>query len=65
MGQEPFRIEGAWVVSAMLKNAQEFGDWVAELTTCECVVVDFLWRHSRQARGVVGYQEAKRLRAHV
>ncbi|WP_426424203.1 DEAD/DEAH box helicase [Bradyrhizobium genosp. A] len=44
-------------LSAMLKNAAEFADWIAELTTRSCVHVDLLWKPSRQARGVVIYQD--------
>ncbi|MCK1732962.1 DEAD/DEAH box helicase [Bradyrhizobium sp. 138] len=44
-------------LSAMLKNAAEFADWIAELTARDCVHVDLLWKPSRQARGVVIYQD--------
>jgi superfamily II DNA/RNA helicase len=44
-------------LSAMLKNASEFASWIAELTTRKCVDVDLLWKPSRQARGVVIYQD--------
>lgn len=43
-------------LSAMLKNAEEFGDWIAELTGRDCAVVELLWKPSRQARGVVVYR---------
>ena len=43
-------------LSAMLKNASEFADWIAELTGRICVDVDLLWKPSRQARGVVIYE---------
>jgi hypothetical protein len=46
------------LLSAMLKNGQEFARWICELTQRECVAVDLLWKPSRQARGVVIYREA-------
>ncbi|MFG0643217.1 DEAD/DEAH box helicase [Delftia sp. WSY_22] len=45
-------------LSAMLKNAEEFGDWIADLTGRDCAVVELLWKPSRQARGVVVYQDS-------
>lgn len=44
-------------LSAMLKNGPEFSEWIAELTARDCVCVDILWKPSRQARGVVIYQD--------
>jgi len=44
-------------LSAMLKNGEEFATWVGQLTGRECVSVDLLWKPSRQARGVVIYQD--------
>ena len=45
-------------LSAMLKNAQEFGDWITSLTGRDCAVVELLWKPSRQARGVVVYRRS-------
>lgn len=45
-------------LSAMLKNGQQFSEWIADLTGRTCVSVDLLWKPSRQARGVIVYQEA-------
>jgi hypothetical protein len=44
-------------LSAMLKNGKEFARWIGELTGRECVDVDLLWKPSRQARGVVIYED--------
>ena len=44
-------------LSAMLKNSKEFADWIGHLTSRECIAVDLLWKPSRQARGVVIYQD--------
>jgi replicative superfamily II helicase len=44
-------------LSAMLKNACEFANWIGDLTGRECVNVDLLWKPSRQARGVVIYKD--------
>ena len=44
-------------LSAMLKNGKEFADWIGHLTSRECIAVDLLWKPSRQARGVVIYQD--------
>lgn len=44
-------------LSAMLRNAEEFASWVTELTRRKCIDVQLLWKPSRQARGVVVYQE--------
>ena len=43
-------------LSAMLKNAEEFAQWIAEFTGRPCVRVDLLWKPSRQARGVLIYK---------
>ncbi|MDP2756505.1 MAG: DEAD/DEAH box helicase [Desulfurivibrionaceae bacterium] len=43
-------------LSAMLKNAEEFADWICQLTGRACVCVDLLWKPSRQARGVLIYK---------
>ncbi len=44
-------------MSAMLKNGQEFAGWIASLTGRESVFVDLLWKPSRQARGVVTFEQ--------
>lgn len=44
-------------MSAMLKNGEEFADWIADLTGRESVFVDLLWKPSRQARGVVIFEK--------
>lgn len=43
-------------LSAMLKNAKEFAEWIDEFTGRSCVCVDLLWKPSRQARGVLIYK---------
>jgi hypothetical protein len=42
-------------LSAMLKNPQDIADWIAALTERPCVAVDLPWKPSRQARGVIIY----------
>lgn len=44
-------------LSAMIRNGDEFAEWIATLTGRECIFVDPLWKPSRQARGVVIYPE--------
>jgi len=44
-------------LSAMLKNADEFSEWIAKLVGRPCVCVDLLWKPSRQARGVLIYKD--------
>ena len=44
-------------LSAMLKNAEEFAEWIGQLTGRACVCVDLLWKPSRQARGVLIYKD--------
>ncbi len=44
-------------LSAMVKNGQQFAEWIAKLTGRPCHTVELLWKPSRQARGVVVYQE--------
>jgi replicative superfamily II helicase len=44
-------------LSAMLKNGEEFAEWIGQLTGRPCVSVDLLWKPSRQARGVLIYKE--------
>lgn len=46
-------------LSAMLKNATQFAAWIEDLTKRPCVPVELLWKPSRQARGVVVYDEAE------
>jgi hypothetical protein len=45
------------LLSAMLKNADEFAEWIEQLTGRACVCVDLLWKPSRQARGVLIYKD--------
>lgn len=45
-------------LSAMLKNGEDFGQWISSLTGRNCVTVDLLWKPSRQARGVVVYKDS-------
>jgi hypothetical protein len=44
-------------LSAMIRNGSEFATWIGSLTGRECVFVDPLWKPSRQARGVVFYED--------
>ncbi|HHK7932050.1 DEAD/DEAH box helicase [Serratia marcescens] len=46
-------------LSAMLKNGPQFSEWIADLTGRPCQPVDLLWKPSRQARGVVVYEETE------
>jgi hypothetical protein len=51
------------LLSAMLKNVDEMSEWVAALTGRPCVAVDLPWKPSRQARGVIIYDNAELTRA--
>ncbi|MEZ8944954.1 DEAD/DEAH box helicase [Vibrio sp. 10N.247.311.12] len=42
-------------LSAMIKNGDEFAKWIEELTGRQCLNIELLWKPSRQARGVVIY----------
>jgi len=44
-------------LSAMLKNGEELAQWLSELTGRKAVAVDLLWKPSRQARGVIIYDD--------
>ena len=44
-------------LSAMLRNGEQFSRWIGQLTGRPCVFVDPLWKPSRQARGVVLYEQ--------
>jgi replicative superfamily II helicase len=46
-------------LSAMLKNVDDMAAWVAALTERPCVAVDLPWKPSRQARGVIIYDDAE------
>jgi hypothetical protein len=46
-------------LSAMLKNVDDMAAWVAALTGRPCVAVDLPWKPSRQARGVIIYDNAE------
>ena len=41
----------------MLKNGEEFSSWITSLTGRSTVYIDLLWKPSRQARGVVVYEQ--------
>jgi len=47
------------LLSAMVRNGAELADWVGTLTKRRSFAVDLLWKPSRQARGVVIYDEAE------
>lgn len=44
-------------LSAMLRNGSELAEWIGEITGRPSLFFDPLWKPSRQARGVVMYQE--------
>lgn len=44
-------------LSAMIKDPQQFADWIISLTGKTCIAIDLLWKPSRQARGVVIYKK--------
>lgn len=44
-------------LSAMIKEPQQFADWIIELTGKSCISIDLLWKPSRQARGVIIYKQ--------
>lgn len=46
-------------LSAMLKNGPQFAEWIADLTGRPCQSIDLLWKPSRQARGVVVYEDTE------
>ncbi|PHY22389.1 DEAD/DEAH box helicase [Caulobacter sp. BP25] len=46
-------------LSAMVKDGRDFADWIHEQTGRQCLLVDPIWKPSRQARGVVLYEAAK------
>lgn len=47
------------LLSAMVRNGAELADWVGTLTKRRSIAVDLLWKPSRQARGVVIYDETE------
>lgn len=47
------------LLSAMVRNGAELADWVGKLTKRHSLSVDLLWKPSRQARGVVIYDETE------
>ena len=51
------------LLSAMLTNAGEFAEWIAEITQRPCSAFVDRWKPSRQARGIVIYsrEELRRL----
>lgn len=52
------------LLSAMLQNAPDVADWLGQLTGRPCINFLDLWKPSRQARGVVIYEEKQLTRAH-
>jgi len=50
-------------LSAMLKNVSDMSEWVASLTGRPCVPVDLPWKPSRQARGVITYDNTELTKA--
>ncbi len=44
-------------LSAMIKEPQEFAEWIGHLTKKPCIHIDLLWKPSRQARGVIIYEK--------
>ncbi len=44
-------------LSAMLKNGEELSQWLSSLTGRPSIPVDLIWKPSRQARGVILYNE--------
>lgn len=46
-------------LSAMVSDGGDFVAWIHEQTGRQCVLVDPIWKPSRQARGVVLYEAAK------
>jgi superfamily II DNA/RNA helicase len=47
------------MLSAMMKNAAEIADWVANLTGRCCVALDLSWKPTRQVRGTVVYPASR------
>jgi hypothetical protein len=47
------------LLSAMLTNADEFADWIAEITERPCSAFVDRWKPSRQARGIVIYSRGE------
>lgn len=46
-------------LSAMLKNVDDMSGWVETLTGRPCIPIDLPWKPSRQARGVVIYDDSE------
>lgn len=46
-------------LSAMLKNGDDLAEWLGDLTGRDSFPVDLLWKPSRQARGVVIYNDSE------
>ena len=44
-------------LSAMLKNGEHFSKWIESITGRNTCYIDLLWKPSRQARGVVVYEQ--------
>ncbi|MFX1737961.1 DEAD/DEAH box helicase [Paraburkholderia sp. A1RI_3L] len=47
------------LLSAMLNNGEELARWLRQLTGRTSVAVDLVWKPSRQARGVIIYNESE------
>ncbi|RIV84005.1 helicase [Aurantiacibacter xanthus] len=43
------------LLSAMMKNTQEIADWIAHITSRQCLTLDLSWKPTRQVRGCVVY----------
>ncbi|KCZ93529.1 DEAD/DEAH box helicase [Hyphomonas johnsonii] len=46
------------LLSAMVKNGNNLAQWLQELTGRSALTVDLLWKPSRQARGVIIYNDS-------
>ena len=46
-------------LSAMLKNGEQFSQWIESLTGRVTRFIDLLWKPSRQARGVIVYDNSE------
>lgn len=44
------------LLSAMMKNADEISDWIADLTGRPCLPLTLTWKPTRQVRGCVVYE---------
>jgi hypothetical protein len=44
-------------LSAMVKNVDDFANWIASLTGKPCLPINLVWKPSRQARGILIYNK--------